>query len=286
MSKLSKSDSDIYHRVLLSGLSGSGKSTLAALLSESFKLKWIDLENSKDILTKLPEEWLDRIDYIGIPDSAAFPIGVQTLMTLFKQGKANICEAHGKVDCSLCKKDNKPFNVVDFSAMADDEILVVDGGTQLASSILAYVCKDKPVEYKPERDDWGGLRKYSEFFASQFQAFPKNFILTCHAIEAEMENGVTKLVPAFGSKDMSTKIAKAFSDVIYLDVKNRKHTAISASTASTTVLTRSRSDFDISTLEVPSLIPLFKNEYMRKAEVTPATQAISNLGKLNLGAKK
>lgn len=255
--KLTKTDTEVYHRALVVGLSGAGKSTLAAELANKFELVWLDLENGRDVLTKLSEEALARIEYIPIPDSASFPIGAQTLMALFKAGHANICEAHGKDNCALCKKNSAPSVLVDFSAFGPGKILVIDGGTQLASSILAYCCKDKPVEYKPERDDWGALRKYSEFFASQFQAFPGNLLCTCQAVEAEMEDGKVKLVPSFGSKDMSSKIAKAFSDVIYCETRNKKHVAFSSSTASNVVLTKSRTDFMIENLETPSLIPLF-----------------------------
>lgn len=286
--KLSKSDLDIYHRVLLTGLSGAGKSTLAAALAAEFKLIWIDIENGKDVLCKLPQAYLDNIQYVQIPDSASYPIAAQTLMALFKNWKATICHQHGKDNCPLCKKAENYTDisdVLDFTSLTAETIVVLDGGTQLASSILSYVCKDKPVEYKPERDDWGGLRKYSEFFASQFQAFPGNFVMTCLAIEAEMEDNKTKLVPSFGSKDMSSKVAKAFSDVVYIEMKNKKHVAISSSTASNMVLSKSRTDFMIELLPEPSLIPLFKNTHISedkkveivKTDISPAQKAASNL---------
>jgi hypothetical protein len=289
--KLSKSDTETYHRVLVSGLSGSGKSTLISDLANEFDIIWLDLENGKDVLTKLPEEALSRIEYIKIPDSASFPVAALTLMSLFKSGKANICEAHGKADCALCKKDSAPIVSIDINNLPVSTILVVDSITQLASSIFSYTTKDKPVEYKPERDDWGALRKYSEFFASQFQAFSGNLVCSCHAVEAELEDGKTKLVPSFGSKDMSSKIAKAFSDVVYCDIRNKKHVAISGSTSSPLVLTKSRSDFLIESLQAPSLIPLFKNSHEGVSaiatkpasssiqSVSPAQQAVANLAK-------
>lgn len=282
MAHLTKSDTDTYHRVLVAGLSGTGKSTLVSELAAEFKLHWIDLENAKDVLTKLPQAHLDNINYIRIPDSASFPIAAQTLMVLFKHGKASICAAHGKHDCALCKKESKEFNVLDFSTFTEKDIVVIDSITQLASSVLAYTTKDKPIEYRPERDDWGALRKYSEFFSSQFQAFEGNLVCIASAIEAELEDGRVKLVPAFGSKDMSAKIAKAFSDVIYTDVKNKVHLAFGSSTASNLVLTKSRSDFLIEALPKPSLIPLFKTEGVK--ELTPAQKAMANL-KLGAGTK-
>lgn len=285
MAKLTASQKDIYHRVALMGLSGTGKTTLLSKLAAKFRLTILDLENGKDVFTKLPPDQLENINYVRIPDSASYPIGVQTLMTLFKTGKASICVEHGKHDCAICKKDAKPVDVVDFSTFTEEDILVVESGSQLSASILSYVTKDKSVEYKPERDDWGALRKYSEFFSSQWQAYPKNLIVTFHCVEATMEDDKVKLVPNFGSKDMSTKVAKAFSDVIYTDIRNKKHVAVSASTAYNNVLTKSRSDFKIESLEEPSLVPLFDNSAVVVKEVKPAPgqTALSNLAKLKQG---
>lgn len=291
--KLTKQDTDLFHRVLVSGLSGTGKSTLVAELATQFDVIWIDLENAKDVLTKLPAEALARIQYISLPDSASFPIAVQTLMVLFKTGKAIICNAHGKHDCAICKKAEAPVDELDITNLPVTTILVVDTITQLAASILAYTCKDKPIEYRPERDDWGALRRYSEYFASQFQAYKGNLVCTCHAIEAELEDGKTKLVPAFGSKDMSSKIAKSFGDVIYCDTKNKRHVAYSSSLAANNLLTKSRADFVIEALPVPSLIPLFLNSHLTEEhkeqaalqDKSPADNAVSNLSKLLLKPK-
>lgn len=300
---LTKDSISPSHRVLIMGLSGTGKSTLAAKCAEKFKLNWIDLENSKDTLAKLPPEWLSNINYIGLPDSASYPIAVQTLLILFKTGKADICQEHGKVNCPLCRKDSKPVDHLDISFYDPHTITVVDSVTQLSASMLAYLTKDKPVDYKPERDDWGGLRKYSEFFTSQFQAFPGNLICIAQAVEADLEDGKTKMTPAFGSKDMGTKIAKAFSDVIYTDIKMKKHVAIGSSTASSTVQTKSRSDFEIEKLAEPSLLPLFLNggtshEISRgilpgttqgteaKIAETPGSKALSNLKDLVIKTSK
>lgn len=279
--KLSHNDVETSHRVLVSGLSGSGKSTLVAELANEFNLIWIDLENSRDVLTKLPAAALDRINYIKLPDSASYPIAAQTLMSLFKSGKGTICQKHGKDKCALCAKSGDPVEVLDFTVLGADTIVVVDSITQLASSIFSYTTKDKPVEYKPERDDWGALRKYSEFFASQFQAFNGNLVCICHAVEAEMEDGRTKLVPSFGSKDMSSKIAKSFGDLVYCDVKNKVHTAISSSTASSVILTKSRSDFAIELLPKPSLLPLF-----RAAGTVPPPLVPNHLAALKLSLLK
>ncbi len=264
-------------RVAVMGLSGVGKSTLVSkLANDGYILHWISLDNDKDILFKLPKESWDNVDYIELPDSATFPVAADSLMKLFKNGSANFCYDHGVDGCQVCKKDKpESFSHIDFSKFdPKKDILVIDTGSQLGHSILSHTLKDEPIEYKPERDDWGALRKWTEFFFSQWQAARFNLIVVFHSIEAKMEDNRTKMVPAFGSRDMSSKVAGCFSHVVYLDVVNGKHVAYSASTYSNNVLTKSRTDFVIESLNQPSLLPIFTGvipETMLKKEDPPTS---------------
>lgn len=269
MVQLTKANDSVYERVLVTGLSGVGKTTLVSKLAEKFNLIWIDVENGKSTLFKLPREYQERINLISIPDSAAFPVAAATLLELFKKSKASICVAHGKTDCALCKKSGADVDVVDFTTMDKaNTIVVVDTVTQVSHSILAHLMRDRDVTAKPERDDWGGLRKHTEYLASQWQAADYNLVGIAHLIEATLEDGKTKLVPNFGSAAMSAEFAKFFSHVVYLDIVNKKHKAFSSSTYSSTVLTKSRTDFLIESLPEPSLLPIFeKSAEVRKEEV-------------------
>lgn len=284
----------IPQRVLITGLPGSGKTTLAAALATKYKLVWIDCEHGAETLLKLSPEQQENIELIRLPDSASYPIAADTLAALFKAGAGKICHQHGKFNCAICTK-NAPndFDSVDFSSLSSDTIVVIDSITQWSNSILAHIMKARTVDAKPERDDWGGLRKHTEFALSQMQAVPCNLICIAHAQEAAMEDGKVKLVPTFGSASMSTEVAKAFGHVIYCDVRNKKHVAFSSSTALPNVLTKSRTDFMIESLEVPSLIPIFEQsviDHSIKAGAiippinptaqptgTPAERAFSNL---------
>lgn len=290
--KLSQNKPKTTHRILILGLSGSGKSTLAAEMAEhGYNLIWINIENAASTLEKLSEEAKERINLVNIPDTASYPIAAQTLMTLFKGGKAIICDEHGKHACPICAKNPEAIQTaLDFSALTTKDIVVVDTGTQLSYSILAYTMKDKSIETKPERDDWGALRKYTEFFKSQFQGARFNLIVTCQCQEAELENGVMKLVPSFGSAGMSANFASGFDHVIYTEIKNRTHRAFCSSTANGSVLTRSRSDFMIENMNVPSLLPIFTGEMPTITnpinQNTPATNAVVGLTKLQGLLKK
>src|ERR1022692_596999 len=253
--------------VLVDGMPGSGKSTLVAALAEKHRLLWLDLEKGAATLTKLPLAWQERINLISLPDSASYPIGADTLVQLFKHGEANICLNHGKVDCSICKKDGSLIEHISFKTLTTDDIVVVDTVTQLGHSIFAHSMRNQPMDYKPDRDDWGTLRRLTEYFCSQFQAAPFNLVVIAHIVEAKMEDNRSKLVPSFGSAGMSAEFAKAFDHVIYCDVKNGKHVAGSSTKYSGSVLTKSRTDFCIENLAVPSLLPLFEHKDLSGAEV-------------------
>ena len=289
--RLTKSSAQNYTRVMLFGLPGCGKSTLAASLSRTHKLTWLCLDNDSDVLLKLPEEQLDNINFINIPDTATFPVGSQTLLQLFKQQRGRICHAHGMYECKICSKSApNDFSSVDFTKFGPQDICVIDTGSQLGRSILSHVTKDEAVDYKPERDDWGALRKYTEFFASQFQGFRGNLIVIFHAIEHAVMQGdkviSTKLIPDFGSKGMALTIAKNFSHVIFMEVKNKKHRAYSSSTYSNDCLTKSRTDFKIEDLPEPDLSPLFpvipvtEQEQAPTPAATPAQAALAGLSEL------
>ena len=302
--KLTEVKSATYTRALIFGLPGSGKSTLAGGLAADHKLWWFSLDNDSDVLKKLPPEQQENIEFVDLPDTASFPVASQTLLQLFKSSKGKVCAAHGMFNCGLCSKSNLPFTTIDFTQFTSRDVCVIDTGSQLGRSILAHVTKDESVEYKPERDDWGALRKYTEFFASQFQGFRGNLIVICHAIEHVTTNAKgevisSKLIPDFGSKGMAMTFGKCFSHVIFTEVKNKKHRAYSSSTHSNECLTKSRSDFRIEDLPEPSLsalFPLFGEAPMiapalnstPSAANTPAQNAAGALEKLraDMAAKK
>lgn len=293
--KLSNMAPTKAHHVLLFGPPKSGKTELAGKLSESFKLIWFDLEKGVATLFKFPEEWKERIEVIQLPDTRSFPIAIETMLKVIKGNKVDICEEHGKVGCAVCKKAELPFVSVELNALPLDTIVVVDSLTQLTNSAITHITKGTDDLYKMQTDDWGNLGKLMDIFLSHVQQAPFHVVCISHETEVEMVDGKQKIVPTAGTRNFSRNTAKYFDEVIYCEVKNRKHQAGSSTSYATNILTGSRTGQELeSQSDHASLIPIFKGERVTSnamTDKTPATTAVSSLAALKAkmdaaGAKK
>lgn len=287
--KLSQKSASKSHRALVFGPPKSGKTQLAGELSKEFNLIWFDLENGVDTLLKLPVEQQERIEVITLPDTRSYPIAIETMLKVIKGGKNDICDKHGKVSCGLCKKDSLPFTSIELATLSLDTIIVVDSLTQLTNSAISHITKNQPEDYKLNYDDWGNLGKLMDTFLSHVQQAGFNIVCISHETETEMEDGKMKLVPTAGTRAFSRNTAKYFDEVIYCEVKNKKHIAASSTLYNGNILTGSRTGATLETQEAASLIPIFKGEIKSQSIVntnTPATKAISALEKLKQGLNK
>ena len=287
--KLSQKIASKSHRVLLFGPPKSGKTQLAGELSKEFNLLWFDLENGVDTLLKLPQEQKERIEVVTLPDTRSYPIAIETMLKVIKGSKLDICETHGKVSCALCKKESKDFTTVELSSLPLDTIVVVDSLTQLTNSAISHITKNQPEDYKLNYDDWGNLGKLMDTFLSHVQQSGFHIVCISHETETEMEDGKMKLVPTAGTKAFSRNTAKYFDEVIYCEVKNKKHIAASSTVYNGNILTGSRSGATLETQLEASLIPIFRGEVSTANKLTsqtPATSALSALERMKLGMKK
>ena len=287
--KLSQKIASKSHRVLLFGPPKSGKTQLAGELSKEFNLLWFDLENGVDTLLKLPTEQKERIEVVTLPDTRSYPIAIETMLKVIKGSKLDICEIHGKVSCALCKKDSRDFTSVELSSLPLDTIVVVDSLTQLTNSAISHITKNQPEDYKLNYDDWGNLGKLMDTFLSHVQQSGFHIVCISHETETEMEDGKMKLVPTAGTKAFSRNTAKYFDEVIYCEVKNKKHIAASSTVYNGNILTGSRSGAILETQSEASLIPIFRGEVSTANKLTsqtPATSALSALERMKLGMKK
>lgn len=284
--KLSQKSPSKSHRVLLFGPPKGGKTQLAGSVAKQFNVILFDLENGSDTLLKLPPELQDRIELVSIPDTRTYPIAIETMLKVIKGGPVEICEAHGKVSCSICKQSGAATTKLELSKLPLDTIVIVDSLTQLTNSAIAHITKSRPEDYKMEFDDWANLGKLMDTFLSHVQQAPFNIICISHETEVEMEDGKQKLVPTAGTRNFSRNTAKYFDEVVYCEVKNKKHIAASATTYANNILTGSRSNNALeSQVGEASLIPIFLNKTAAggvgstggNATATPAAKAATDL---------
>lgn len=298
--KLSQKSASKSHRVLVFGPPKSGKTQLAGSVALNPKLNVLlfDLENGSDTLLKLPPECHDRIEVISIPDTRGFPIAIETMLKVIKGGPVDICELHGKVSCAVCKSKSLPFARVELNSLGPDTIVIVDSLTQLTNSAIAHITKAQPEDYKMEFDDWANLGKLMETFLSYVQQAPYNIICISHETEVEMEDGKQKLVPTAGSRNFSRNTAKYFDEVVYCEVKNKKHVAASSTVYANNILTGSRTGNVLENKPgEASLVSIFLNPSATAAPVggviapppvsqaTPAAKAVVDLAALAASMK-
>jgi AAA domain len=283
--KLSQKTASKSHRVLLFGPPKSGKTQLAGELSRAFNLIWIDLENGVDTLLKLPPEQQERIEVISLPDTRSYPIAIETCLKAIKGSRGKICEQHGKWNCLSCSKNPEatPSVEICLSELPLDTIVVFDSLTQLTNSAIAHITKAQPEDYKLEYDDWANLGKLMDVFLSHVQQAGFHVVCISHETEVKMEDGKDKLVPTAGTRNFSRNTAKYFDEVVYCEVKNKKHAVGSSTTYSGNILTGSRSGISLESATNASLVPIFTGERVTSnpiTEGTPANKAASGLAAL------
>lgn len=273
--KLSKRIAAKSHRVLLFGPPKSGKTQLAGDLSKEFNLIWFDLEAGIDTLLKLPVQQQERIEVISLPDTRTYPVAIETCLKAIKGGRGKICELHGKWNCVSCSKNPELTPSVDIclSELPLDTIVVFDSLTQLTNSAIAHITKAQPEDYKLEYDDWANLGKLMDVFLSHVQQAGFHVVCISHETEVKMEDGKDKLVPTAGTRNFSRNTAKYFDEVVYCEVKNKRHVAGSSTTYNSNILTGSRSGTSLEAATEASLVPIFRGERITSNPVTTGTPA-------------
>ena len=258
MAKLVDKKHSATHRVLLFGAPKTGKTQLAGELAQKFKVILFDLENGYATLVKMPEAWKENVEIVSLPDTRSYPIAIETMLKVIKGGECIICDKHGKVLCPKCKADNSAVTRVCLSELGNDTIVVVDSLTQLTNSAIANITKLKADDYKMEFDDWANLGKLLDTFLSHVQQATYNVICITHETESEMEDGKMRIVPTAGTRNFSRNTAKYFDEVVYCEVKNKKHSFGSSTGYANNILTGSRTDTMLEKQSVPSLLSIFE----------------------------
>jgi len=238
-----------------------GKTRLVGELSRVYKLKWFDLENGRTTLYQLPQEAQANIDMFVIPDTKDFPVAAATIPVVLKGQKTRICNRHGAVSCSICIKNNPAdFSEIHLNELKEDEILVIDSMTQLSNSIMSHIGRGKDDLWKPEWNDYRTQGAMLDRILSTIQNAPYNAIVITHEQSVPLEDGKERLVPVAGTSNFARNTAKYFDEVVYCEIKNRRHIAASSTTYSPVVLTGSRTGAELEKETSPSLLSIFTGE--------------------------
>lgn len=254
--------------VVLHGDPKSGKSTLATKLAEAgFHLYWISLDSGHTVLSKLSPEAQDRVDIITVRDTHEVPLAAVTVRQLFKLRACHICDAHGQIDCSMCKRNTSAtWTDWDFKKLGANDIVVVDHLTQLADSVLSNICKsdfEKDDSYKPTYNNYMAQGTVMHAILSTIQTAPFHVLCIAQSIEARSEDGVKFLAPNVGTRYFSDSVGRYFDAVVYTHVHNNMHKAGSGTLYRSGVLTGSRSDVLVEKMDGAKeviLAPLFKTQ--------------------------
>lgn len=235
------------HSILIYGPPKMGKTRFvgtAAKIAEIENIFWFDLENGSETLLHmgLTEEEMAKITIFKVRDTKDNPIGVETILKALSARKdIKICDAHGKVDCAICAKEKASFTVWNMTKCTHNDLIVIDSGTQLGESALAAACSGQSVLFKPGWDEYGVQGTYlSDILSTIQQATFTNFVVICHTLVIEDDDGKDKFFPLMGTKPYSMRVAGKFGTVIYADKKMNNHVAGSSSTYRGNVVTGSR----------------------------------------------
>ena len=237
-----------------------GKTELVGQLASRFNVTWLDLENGFLTLKKLPPAYQERIELIQVKDTKDTPIAVDTVLRVLSGAKVSICDGHGKVNCPKCKIAGTPFVSIETGAFGPDDLLVIDSLTQLSDSAMAKATAGlgelEKVEFK--HYDFQGI--FLSKALGLIQQAHYNIAVISHELGIELEDKTEKIVPSGGTKNFARKVAKYFDHVVHMNVKNRKHTASSKSTAATKILTGSRTDVAIEDDSDMLLLSIFEGK--------------------------
>jgi hypothetical protein len=220
----------------------------AARIAEVENIYWFDLENGSETLLNmgLTEEEMGKITIFKVRDTKDNPIGVETVLKALSSKPISICDAHGRVACALCSKNKASFTEWDLTKCTHNDLVVIDSGTQLGESAMAAACLGQDVLFKPGFDEFGIQGKYlSDVLSVIQQATFTNFIVICHTLVNEDDDGKDKFFPLMGTKPYSMRVAGKFGTVIYCDKKMNAHVAGSSSTYRSNVVTGSRLNVSI-----------------------------------------
>lgn len=110
-----------------------------------------------------------------------------------------------------------------------------------------------------------------------------HIVCISHVVESQQEDGKTKLFPVCGTSNFSRNCPRFFDDVVYVELKNKKHTATCSTTYANNITAGSRLGHSIG--EDMNLLSLFSESVIipaeeKKGNLTNGQKALGSLGNL------
>lgn len=261
MVALTKLNDHQTQHILLYGPPKSGKTIVAGMLAEHYNLKYISMEGGYNVLLEnVPAEWQARIEVLDVKDTTDYPIAAETVPKLMELREFKVCTTHSKVNCPLCIKEGNELEVWDFSKFGVEDVVIFDSGTRLSASIMAHLMRTQPADAKNERDDYRKQGQLLDQFFSRIQNAPFHIIYITHENSVKMIDGSDKITPIAGTGNYSRNVAKFFDEVVYAGISNGKHFLASSTGYKANMITGGRASMELSKLDYPTLLPLFKPE--------------------------
>jgi hypothetical protein len=225
------------HSILIYGPPRGGKTRLvgtAARIPEIARIFWFDGENGSETLLHmgLTEEEMNKITLFKIRDTKDEPFFIETMLKVMTSKKPiPICDTHGRVNCAACLKAKASFTSFCMTECTHNDLVVIDSGSALGDSAMAFLCQGKDDMFKPGWDEYGIQGKWlGDILTVIQQATYTNFVVITHEICETNDEKKDVFYPLMGTKPFSMKCAKYFGTVIYSHIKMKKHVAGSSST--------------------------------------------------------
>lgn len=234
-------------RILLYGEPKCGKSVAAALLAKKYKVIFFDMENALlALLSNVPKENQDNIEYIPLKDSQDNPVAITLLPDIIAGKQVNFCTAHSKKMCMECRKNPEAtYETVNLSGVGTETVVVLDSFTQLTDSVLGLVSKDLDIDEKLQFDHWGEMARRLGRLLSAIQVCSFHLVATSHEQIVTLPSKKEKLIPTLGSRNTSKQVGRYFDHLVRLEVRNRDFMQYSAQGTQINAQVGSRSNIDL-----------------------------------------
>lgn len=240
-----------HHATLIYGPPKSGKTTLAATVARSKNIDrvfWFDCENGLDTVKsmilagELTESEAAKIVPISIKDTKAEPEALSTMLkSVCTRNPVNICQVDGLIDSVEGKKNGWPFITFHYAGLTSRDCIVLDSLSQIGNSALALVTKGQATDYKLRLDDYGATGKWLADLLGTIQAAKYCYwVCVTQEVDISAEDRPPRIVPLCGTKNFSEGIGKNFGTMIYMNMKAKKHVAISTTESSSAAQAGSR----------------------------------------------